>query len=82
MKKICDFLRSNDRDALLSHHRPDGDAIGSCAALCRALRKIGKEAYFYPNPDLSQRYADLVEDLMADPAQIMQRACKINENHV
>ncbi len=64
MKKICDFLRSNDRYALLSHHRPDGDAIGSCAALCRALRKIGKEACFYPNPDLSQRYADLVEDLM------------------
>ena len=42
---------------LLTHVRPDGDTIGSAAALCRALRDIGKEAYLLPNPEITVTYA-------------------------
>lgn len=36
------LLRSRDRVLLLTHVRPDGDTIGSAAALCRALRDIAR----------------------------------------
>lgn len=45
------YLRSGDGYLILSHVRPDGDTIGSGAALCSALRRIGKRAYCYDNPD-------------------------------
>ena len=51
------LLRSRDRVLLLTHVRPDGDTIGSAAALCRALRDIGKEAYLLPNPEITVTYA-------------------------
>ena len=51
------LLRSRDRVLLLTHVRPDGDTIGSAAALCRALRDIGKEGYLLPNPEITVTYA-------------------------
>lgn len=51
------LLRSRDRVLLLTHVRPDGDTIGSAAALCCALRDLGKEAYLLPNPEITATYA-------------------------
>ena len=39
--ETADFLLKNDNFAILTHRRPDGDTIGSSAALCRILRKVG-----------------------------------------
>ena len=33
------FLLEHDHFAILSHRRPDGDTVGSSAALCRGLRQ-------------------------------------------
>ena len=41
---------------LLTHVRPDGDTVGSAAALCRALRDMGKTAYLLPNPEITATY--------------------------
>ena len=41
-RELGDLLASVDRIGLLSHTRPDGDAIGSVLALGSALRGIGK----------------------------------------
>ena len=46
-----------DRLLLLTHVRPDGDTVGSAAALCRALRDLGKTAYLLTNPELTATYA-------------------------
>ena len=40
-----------DELLLLTHVRPDGDTVGSAAALCQALRDRGKTAYLLPNPE-------------------------------
>ena len=37
-----------DELLLLTHVRPDGDTVGSAAALCQALRDRGKTAYLLP----------------------------------
>ena len=44
-KEVAAWLLKRDKFLLLTHVRPDGDTIGSAAALCRALRDLGKEAY-------------------------------------
>ena len=50
-------LRQMDNVLLLTHVRPDGDTIGSAAALCRALRDCGQTAYLLPNPEITATYA-------------------------
>ena len=40
---ICDKLMANDSFILLTHKNPDGDALGSTAALAQLLIKAGKK---------------------------------------
>ena len=65
LAEAADFLLAHDDYLLLSHRRPDGDTAGSCAALCRALRALGKRAWVYPNPQFTPRFAPYLEGLLA-----------------
>ena len=49
-------LRAMDHVLILTHVRPDGDTIGCAAALCQALRELGKEAYLLYNPEITSTY--------------------------
>ena len=60
-------LRERDGFLILNHRRPDGDAVGSAAALCRGLRALGKRAYVLPNPETTERYLGFLGEL-APPA--------------
>lgn len=55
--RAAHLLLGWDNLLLLTHVRPDGDTVGSAAALCRALRDRGKTAYLLPNPELTATYA-------------------------
>ena len=48
----ADWLLDHDRILILTHRRPDGDTVGSSAALCRGLRQMGKQAWILENPEL------------------------------
>lgn len=50
---------------ILTHRRPDGDTMGSAAALCSALRSIGKNAFVFPNPEITPRFMSLLEGFSA-----------------
>ena len=50
-------LAAMDQVLILTHVRPDGDTIGSAAALCCGLRALGKTAYLLPNPELTDTVA-------------------------
>ena len=52
-------LRDFDNVLILTHVRPDGDTVGCAAALCAALRTLGKTAYLLPNPGLTDTTGDL-----------------------
>lgn len=54
--ETAQFLKGLDRVLLLTHVRPDGDTVGSAAALCRALRDLGKTAYLLYNPEITATY--------------------------
>ena len=60
------FLREHDKYCILSHRRPDGDTLGSCAALCRLLRAMGKTAHVLINAEVTPRYRFLLEGLTVD----------------
>lgn len=66
LRAAAEYLLAHDKFLLLSHRRPDGDAAGSCAALCRALRALGKEAWVYANPQFTPRFAPYLEGLTAE----------------
>ena len=67
LPEAADFLRSRDNFLILSHRRPDGDTVGSCAALCRALRAIGKTAWVYENPQFTPKFAPYLKGLVGWP---------------
>ena len=45
------WLLAHDDYLIISHRRPDGDTLGSGAALCSALRRSGKRAWCLDNPE-------------------------------
>ena len=53
-------LRRMENVLILTHVRPDGDTVGCAAALCLALRKLGKTAYLLPNPGVTENTAPFV----------------------
>ena len=64
--ETADFLSRYDNYCILTHRRPDGDTIGSAAALCRGLRAMGKKAHILNNPETTERYLPLVEGLTCE----------------
>lgn len=55
-RETADFLRQHDNYLILNHRRPDGDAVGSAAALCMGLRNLGKTASVWKNPETTERF--------------------------
>ena len=73
MKKLtrnetAQFLRTHDNYAILTHRRPDGDTVGSAAALCLGLRKLGKTAHVLENTEVTERCSWLLEGLTKQEA--------------
>lgn len=54
-REFADLLLQRDKFLILSHKNPDGDTLGSGAALCSALRRMGKSAYVYRNEQITPR---------------------------
>ena len=62
------WLMGHDNYVILTHRRPDGDAIGSAAALCLGLRKAGKTAHVLENREVTTLTAPLLEGLTCEAA--------------
>ncbi len=68
--EFCAFLRENDNYIVLTHRRPDGDAIGCAAALTLGLRQLGKTAFVLQNEQFTPRFAPYLAGLVcAQPPQ-------------
>jgi bifunctional oligoribonuclease and PAP phosphatase NrnA len=59
--EIGHALREHQRFAILSHVRPDGDALGSQIALALALQAIGKDAKTWNEDGMLEKYSFLPE---------------------
>ena len=64
-EQCAKLLLKQDRILLVTHNNPDGDTAASAAALCSALRRQGKTAFLYPNPQLGARLRAYAEQFFA-----------------
>ena len=63
VKEAARWLLERDHFLILTHRRPDGDAVGSAVSLCLGLRAIGKDAWIWANPQFTPRYAQRLDGL-------------------
>ena len=63
--KCAQVLAQQDCILILTHRNPDGDTVGSAAALCSALRRAGKKAFLYPNPQITGHLRAYAEEFIA-----------------
>lgn len=56
------LLEGNDY-LILTHRRPDGDTLGSAAALCLGLRQLGKTAWILENPQTTEKFLPMLAGL-------------------
>ena len=65
LESCLQALREQDDILLVTHRNPDGDTMGSAAALCNALRRMGKRAYVFPNDQVTAKLAPFVAPFLA-----------------
>ena len=58
-EEIGRILREHQRFAVLSHVRPDGDALGSQLALALSLKQLGKEVRVWNEDGMLEKYSFL-----------------------
>ncbi len=56
VKTISDLIRNEDNFLVAAHYNPDGDAIGSTAAMGHMLKALGKQFTLYNPSGLPERY--------------------------
>ena len=76
--ETAQWLQERDDFLILTHRRPDGDTVGSAAALCRGLRSLGKQAAVLENPEITDRYAWLLEGLTCAEAAPTQTVISVD----
>jgi len=67
--ECAEYLLQHDNYCILSHRRPDGDTLGSTAALCLGLRSLGKTAHVLRNPEITDHFRWLHEGLSKEEAE-------------
>lgn len=66
VNECAEALKRHDDFLILTHTRPDGDTLGSAAALCSALRRRGKRAVLYPNSGFTPHIMWMVEPFVGE----------------
>jgi phosphoesterase RecJ-like protein len=74
LAQIAEILRTRQRFVVMSHVRPDGDALGSTLAMGLCLRQMGKDVRMWNEEGCLEKFAflpqsGLVEIPPAEPAE-------------
>ena len=64
-KQCAKLLLTHENILIVTHRNPDGDTVASAAALCSALRRGGRNAYLYPNPQVNRHLRPFAEKYFA-----------------
>lgn len=72
------YLKDHDGYLILTHKRPDGDAVGCAVALCLALRRLGKTAWVLRNPDATTLFAPYWGDTVAPEGYVPQTVVSVD----
>ena len=64
--EAAEYFRTYNDYTILTHRRPDGDTLGSAAALCLGLRKLGKNAWVLNPTEALDNMGWLMADITKD----------------
>ena len=93
LSECADRIAAAGKPIVIMHVRPDGDTVGSCAALCEIFKALGREAKYACDDPIPERLAFLLADFeraevfdgydsisidVASPSQMGALAEKIN----
>lgn len=72
LAQIAEILRTRDRFVVMSHARPDGDALGCTLAMAHCLRQMGKDVTAWNEEGVLEKFlylpgADMVTKPPAEP---------------
>jgi phosphoesterase RecJ-like protein len=75
LAEIAQALRSHRRFTIMSHVRPDGDALGCIIALGLCLRQLGKEVTLWNEDGVAEKFRylpgwEMVSRPPADPVEV------------
>ncbi|QIB69046.1 bifunctional oligoribonuclease/PAP phosphatase NrnA [Aminipila butyrica] len=73
LKEIAEILVASKSVLLFPHTHMDGDALGSSAALCAALRKLGKQAYILIEDEIAAFLKFLDKDFCTSDLEIISQ---------
>ena len=76
--QVASLLLEGDKYLIVTHKSPDGDTIGSATALCGALRRAGKTAFLFNNPQIVEKYAPYIEGCIAPVGYEYSRAIAVD----
>lgn len=71
LKELAGFLKSAQTILIFTHTNPDGDALGSAAALCRVLRNSGKHAWILLNEEVPHYISFMDTEYITSDINIM-----------
>jgi phosphoesterase RecJ-like protein len=69
LDECCEGLIGADKVKVLMHVRPDGDTVGSCAALCHILMQMGKDVTYDCGEPIPKRLEFLLSDIEKKPTE-------------
>ena len=75
-RECAKLLKQQDQILLITHRDPDGDTCGSAAALCSALRRLGKEAFLIQNPGYTRKVLPYIAPYLAPEG--FTPACRVS----
>lgn len=61
MKHLAEFIKQGENFAVISHVSPDGDTMGSAAALLYALEKLGKQGQWFCEGEIPADFMKIEE---------------------
>src|SRR5690349_6626905 len=74
LEQIADVIRSKQRFVVMSHVRPDGDALGCTIAMGLCLRQLGKDVTMWNEEGCLDKFAWLPHsDLVQRPPEKPQK---------
>ncbi|MFN6963094.1 MAG: DHH family phosphoesterase [Pyrinomonadaceae bacterium] len=56
LSQVVELIEKKSRFAITTHHRPDGDGVGSSLGLCWLLRSLGKNVEVITSDDIPRTY--------------------------
>ena len=64
-ERCAKLLLTHENILIVTHKNPDGDTCGSAAALCSALKRSGRRAWLFPNPQIGRKLLPYCEKYFA-----------------